>query len=189
MELQVFADSFHPQCHLESTVSERCFQNDFNELVFFPDLNRTSAWTPLQRTSTVYYIYLRRVEAVASVASNHENRFDNMTSTTSVAIKLMELLKLIRLLRMKEILTSSNVIRDLQQRNRSYILLTAKYVFLIMVTSHWFACIWCFTVYSQVKSFDEDDLLENPNWLTYWHSNYYSEGGLNPFGWENDLSR
>ena len=35
MGLQVSAESFHSQCHLESTVSERCFQNDFNKL-FFP---------------------------------------------------------------------------------------------------------------------------------------------------------
>ena len=116
---------------------------------------------------------------------NAENIFKNWT----VLLKLMDLLKLVRFLRVKAIIDSSNVIRDLQQKRKSFILLMIKYVYLIILTSHWFACIWCFTAFAQVSTFSEDELSKKPNWIAYWHSNNYADGGLNPFGWKNDLNR
>ena len=123
------------------------------------------------------------------MSSGEFDLYDQISSKSSTFLKLLELLKLIRLIRLKAIMTSSNVIRDVQQKNKSFILLMIKNVYLIIIVSHWFACIWCFTVYAQVRSFSEDALMETPNWITYWYSNNYSESGLNPLGWENDLDR
>ena len=134
----------------------------------------------------VFHLYSRRRIAISS---GQYEKFEEMSTPLGFLLKILETLKLIRLVRVREIMTSSDVIRDLQQKNRSSILRMIQYVFLIIIVSHWFACIWCFTAYAQVRSFGEDALLETPNWIAYWYSNNYSESGVNPLGWENDLNR
>ena len=66
----------------------------------------------------------------------------------------------------------------------------SEYALLILITSHWFACIWCLVVFLEARStFDAPNIIEEPNWIAVWYNNTYAAGGLNPIGSTQDTSR
>lgn len=108
-----------------------------------------------------------------------------------IFIKLFDLLKLIRFVRVKAIMASSNVIRNIKERQKSYILDLMKFLFLIVTVSHFFACIWCLVAFIEAKGFSEDKLLANPNWIANWYTGNAEgvAGTINPLGYDNHLDR
>ena len=97
-------------------------------------------------------------------------------------------LKLIRLIRVRSITSSSDIITHVRLRSNSQWLSLCKYIFLIVVIMHWFACIWCFVAFLEAKSFSQG-LLNKPNWIGNWYQGSYVEGGPNPIGYDKSVDR
>jgi hypothetical protein len=83
---------------------------------------------------------------------------------------------------------NSNVLNRAWERIDIDTALLIQFLLKISVTAHWIACIWGCIAYIEVGSFG-DSLLDSPNWIGHWHATSYVEGGLNPIGWENVMSR
>lgn len=101
---------------------------------------------------------------------------------------ILDLFKLLRLLRMKPLMESSEFILRFWEQMNIEVALTLKFVFMITLVSHCIACAWGFIVYCEAGTFD-DSLLEKPNWMSNWYNTSFVEGGLNPIGWSNVMSR
>jgi len=103
---------------------------------------------------------------------------------------LLNLLKFLRFVHLPKILRSSYAVADIRGRHSSRSLQLFHYAFLMMIVSHWFACIWSMTAFIEAGStFDEPNILTTPNWIGFWYNNSYVEGGLNPIGQENSTNR
>jgi len=101
---------------------------------------------------------------------------------------VLELFKLLRLVRIKKIMQTSEVMSSIWERINVEMALTLKFIFMIILTSHWIACIWGLIAFQEAGSFG-DPLLENLNWISNWYEISYVEGGLNPVGWANAIPR
>jgi hypothetical protein len=110
--------------------------------------------------------------------------------SSAVWALLINFLKFLRFVHLPAILNSSDAIADIRGRNSSRSLQLFHYVFLMMIVSHWFACIWCLTAFIEAGStFTEPNILTKPNWMAIWYNNTYQEGGLNPIGQEQSADR
>ena len=85
-------------------------------------------------------------------------------------IAFASMLKLIRLVRVKTILSTSDVITTFRQKRNSQVLELWKYVWLIVIVSHWFACIWSFVAFIEAHGFDEEAMQTTPNWIGGWYA-------------------
>ena len=101
---------------------------------------------------------------------------------------VLELFKLLRLLRIKKIMKSSEIMSRVWERVNVGLALTLKFLFMIILVSHWIACIWGLIAFLQAGSFG-DPLLNKVNWISNWYESSYVEGGLDPIGWNNVMSR
>ena len=97
-------------------------------------------------------------------------------------------LKLIRLFRARAILRSSDVITNIRLKNDSQKLALMKYTVLLIIICHWWACVWCFVAFLEVRSFSAG-LLEEPNWIGAWYDGNYGPGSPNPIGLDRHLDR
>jgi len=104
-------------------------------------------------------------------------------------VQVASLLKLIRLVRVRTILSSSDAVTSFRQKRNAQVLELWKYVSLIVVVSHYFACIWSLVAYIQAKSLDEEALTSTPNWIGYWYEGNAVDGGLHPLGWDHAIDR
>jgi hypothetical protein len=104
-------------------------------------------------------------------------------------ISFASMLKLIRLARARQILSSSDAISNFRQKRNSQVLELWKYVWLIVIVSHWFACIWSLVALVEVGGFDKDAIQTRPNWISGWYADNATDGGLNPLGWDHALDR
>lgn len=77
-------------------------------------------------------------------------------------IIMASLLKLIRLVRAKSILANSDAITNFRQKRNSQVQELYKYVWLIVIVSHQFACIWSFVAFIEVDSFHAENLMSVP---------------------------
>jgi hypothetical protein len=103
---------------------------------------------------------------------------------------VINLLKFLRFAYLPTILKSSDAIADIRGRNSSRSLQLCHYVLLLMIVSHWFACIWCLVAFIEAGStFNEPEILAKPNWISLWYNNTFQEGGLNPIGREQSADR
>lgn len=100
----------------------------------------------------------------------------------------MKAFKLLRLFRIKKIMQTSEVMSRFWERINVEVALTAKFCFMIILASHWIACIWGLIAFQEAGSFG-DPMLESINWISNWYENSYVEGGLNPIGWNNPIPR
>ena len=96
--------------------------------------------------------------------------------------------KLLRLIRIKQMMGNSYVLKRLWERIDVETALFAQFLLKITVASHWIGCIWCCIAFLEAGSLDET-LLDHPNWIANWYESSYVEGGLNPIGWQNTMSR
>eukprot|EP00956_Cyclotella_meneghiniana_P024715 scaffold50014_cov66-Cyclotella_meneghiniana.AAC.7 len=105
---------------------------------------------------------------------------------------LFEGFKLLRLIRFNRLCETSPFIKGIWERLNVEHALMMKFLFLIVLISHWIACAWGFIAFLEAQSFG-DPLRDSYNWISNWYfSNYgdeYVEGGLNPIGWENYMDR
>jgi hypothetical protein len=100
----------------------------------------------------------------------------------------VDIFKLIRLIRIKQMMDNSYVLKRLWERIEIDLALFIHFLLGITLASHWIGCIWCYTAFLEVGSFD-DSLLDHPNWIANWYKLSYIEGGMNPIGWQNAMSR
>lgn len=100
----------------------------------------------------------------------------------------LELFKLLRLARIKKIMYTSELLAKFWERINIELALTIKFMFMIILVSHWFACIWGLIAFQEAGTFG-DGILEKVNWISYWYDSSYVEGGLNPIGWNNAIPR
>ena len=106
---------------------------------------------------------------------------------------VLEVFKLLRLFRIKKIMIHSELMSVIWERVNIEITLTCKIIFIIMLMSHWIACIWGLIAYVQAGSFSEEALLSSVNWISWWYKEFYGDGyidgGLYPLGWSNAIQR
>ncbi len=122
------------------------------------------------------------LEAQELISSGEMQDYDPST------IDFADIFKLLRLIRVKQMMRNSYVLKRLWERVDIETALFAQFLLKITVTSHWIGCIWCFIAFLEAGSFD-DTLLDHPNWIAKWYESSYVEGGLNPIGWTNTMSR
>jgi hypothetical protein len=101
---------------------------------------------------------------------------------------IFEMFKLLRLVRFKKLITQSLIISRLWEVLNIETTLVLKFMFLIALFSHWIACLWGLIAFFEARSFG-NELSDTVNWISNWVNNSYVEGGLNPIGWENYMSR
>ena len=107
-----------------------------------------------------------------------------------IFVQIASCLKLIRLVRVRTILSSSDIVTDWRQRRNSQVLQLWKYVWLIVVVSHWFACIWSFVAFIESDGISVERMLSSPNWIAFWYENNAVEnGGLYPLGLDHAIDR
>eukprot|EP00584_Thalassiosira_punctigera_P010985 CAMPEP_0172545316 /NCGR_PEP_ID=MMETSP1067-20121228/15255_1 /TAXON_ID=265564 ORGANISM="Thalassiosira punctigera, Strain Tpunct2005C2" /NCGR_SAMPLE_ID=MMETSP1067 /ASSEMBLY_ACC=CAM_ASM_000444 /LENGTH=538 /DNA_ID=CAMNT_0013332031 /DNA_START=233 /DNA_END=1850 /DNA_ORIENTATION=- len=125
-------------------------------------------------------------EAKAHIDSGRDGEvFDNTQMKIFFAL---ELFKLLRLLRIKKIMQTSEVMSRFWERINVQIALTTKFFFMIILVSHWIACIWGTIAFQQAGTFSYR-MLDSINWISNWYESSYIEGGLNPIGWDNAIPR
>ena len=107
-----------------------------------------------------------------------------MQFSSSPLFSFASLLKLIRLVRAKSILARSDVVTNFRQKRNSQVLELWKYVWLIVIVSHWFACIWSFVAILEADGLSAEKLTSTPNWIGGWYADNATDGGLNPLGWD-----
>ena len=114
----------------------------------------------------------------------------SQAQTFLIIVKFGELLKLIRLVRVRPILQSSEVVTNFSLKRNSQVIQLWKYVWLIIIVSHWFACLWSFVAFMEAGNL-ASGLLETPNWIGYWYENNSIDGpgALNPIGFDQDTDR
>lgn len=118
-------------------------------------------------------------------------------------IKVLDLLKLIRFVRLPAMLSSSDVIRNVRETQKTFVLDLIKFTTLIIMVSHFFACIWAFVAFLEAKNLDEG-LICNPNWIGNWLNSTYGNiydcnteeykeeppsSLLQPIGWNAGIDR
>jgi len=104
-------------------------------------------------------------------------------------VLVLEGFKLLRLLRIKKIMQTSELMTKFWERINVEIALTIKFCYMIVLISHWIACVWGLIALQQAGSYAHSSLLDDLNWISNWYNNSYVEGGLNPIGWENAIPR
>jgi len=127
-----------------------------------------------------------------SVGMQHLDVKGEPTSTVYTYLTFItfaSLLKLIRLVRAKTILSSSDTVTSFQMKRNSQVLELWKYVLLMVVVSHWFACIWSLVAFIEADSLGVEQLMATPNWIAGWYSDNSTNGGLNPLGWDQAIDR
>jgi hypothetical protein len=97
-------------------------------------------------------------------------------------LKVSDIFKLLRIGRAQHILSTSDFVREFQEKRNAYTIRLWVFVFLIVLAAHWFACLWCGVAYLQVRGFDADTMLSQDNWIGHWYKGNYEEGGLDPLG-------
>jgi len=127
-------------------------------------------------TTIIFYIHFK------SGSYEQGNR-----SPLIILVKLSDLLKLLRLGRANRLLNTSNFVREFREKHKGYTMQLWLFVLFIVLSAHWFACIWSFTALAQVGTFETQNLLNTPNWIGNWYTSY--GGPLNPLGYTNDLNR
>ncbi|KAL3817490.1 hypothetical protein ACHAXA_007080 [Cyclostephanos tholiformis] len=100
----------------------------------------------------------------------------------------LDIFKILRLVRIRQMMGNSNVLNGVWERIDIDTALFIQFLLKITVTSHWIGCIWGWIAFIEARSFG-DSLLDSPNWIAQWHESSYVEGGLDPIGWENAMSR
>jgi hypothetical protein len=107
-----------------------------------------------------------------------------------ILILILDLFKFVRFVRVRSILVRSDISMDLYNKFRASQIKFAQLVLFMMVTAHWFACIFTFVAFCESKlTFEEENMLNNVNWIQAWYDGNYVEGGINPIGRENYMDR
>jgi len=113
---------------------------------------------------------------------------DSLENSSSRGYFILQVFKLLRLVRIKHLIITSQLIQSFWEKCNVGVTLALKFVFLITLVSHWFACIWGLTAFIEAGSLGTD-LLTTQNWISNWYESSYVEGGLNPIGWYNSIPR
>ena len=90
-----------------------------------------------------------------------------------IFITIGDVFSLVRLYRVKAILASSDSVIDFRQKHNNLYQIFFN-VFLLVVCSHWFACIWAFIAILEARSYAEG-LTERPNWIGSWYESNFVE--------------
>jgi len=111
-----------------------------------------------------------------------------VTGDTLFILEMFKLLRLVRInVRIKKLLNTSETVAKMYEHVNLGISLTVKFVFLIVLVSHWIGCIWGFVAYVEVgHTWDKEAVLSTPNWIGNW---YVPGPGLNPIGYSNFMDR
>jgi hypothetical protein len=115
---------------------------------------------------------------------------DFFSTRAFVLILVLDMFKFVRFVRVKSILESSDISMDLYNKFRASQMQFAQLVLFVMVTAHWFACIFSFVAFCESGlSFLEDNMLTNVNWIQAWYEGNYVPGGIDPIGRDNYMDR
>eukprot|EP00985_Skeletonema_marinoi_P001454 scaffold581_cov127-Skeletonema_marinoi.AAC.5 len=121
-------------------------------------------------------------------AKYRQNDTVTVTGDTLFILEMFKLLRLVRInVRIKKLLNTSETVAKMYEHVDLGISLTVKFVFLIVLVSHWIGCIWGFVAYVEVgHTWDKEAVLSTPNWIGNW---YVPGPGLNPIGYSNFMDR
>ena len=138
------------------------------------------------------WFFINLLAAFPTTAIDYSN-YKNADPTSGSTLFIFELFKLLRLLRInvkiKQTLRSE-VISKIYEHVNLAVTLMLKFLFLIIVVSHWFGCIWGYIAY-----YESGHTWENLDNTTNWISNWYNSaadpppGSLNPIGFNNFMGR
>ncbi|KAL3803751.1 hypothetical protein ACHAW5_004602 [Stephanodiscus triporus] len=106
-----------------------------------------------------------------------------------IPLNFISVFKLLRLFRIRRLMDHSYVLSRIWERIDIDHALFVYFLLLITLIAHWIGCIWCWIAYLNVGSFSSESLLGSANWISNWYESNYVEGGLDPLGWENCMSR
>ena len=108
------------------------------------------------------------------------------------ALFIMELFKLCRLLRINVRITSlfrtSVFIAKIYEHVNLVFTLILKFLFLIILVSHWFSCIWGYIAFVE-NGHSWKDLNNTTNWISNWYNADGPPGSLDPMGYSNFMDR
>ena len=105
------------------------------------------------------------------------------------ALMILDVFKLLRLFRLKRLMSTSSVVDSYWERMNVMFSVIMKFLVMITLLSHWIACIWGCAAFLEAGMSFGDDLLTTTNWISNWYTKEYTEGGLNPIGWEHSWDR
>ena len=77
--------------------------------------------------------------------------FDNSNFPRLVLIKLLDMIKFTRFLRWSEVVKSSGVLVEFEERVNTQYLVLIKHTVVLLTVAHWFACIWVFIALFQAQ--------------------------------------
>lgn len=156
----------------------------------------------LPTTLTFFFVakQILGVDAAGSIAVDKLNfNLSGQNPGVLSVIKTLDLLKFIRFYRLRTFLKTSALVTAVTNKYKSQHLQLLKFTFLVILISHWFACIMCAVAFFEVGGFGER-MITTPNWIVIWFNgtagmdytvdvpppDYY---GLQPIGWFNDMDR
>ena len=85
---------------------------------------------------------------------------------------LLSLLKMFRLIgikgRVRLLIESSEWVSGLWTSFNIEKLKFIEFAFWVVLLTHWLGCIWGVIAFLEVGSFNQDDMLNSPNWMGHW---------------------
>jgi hypothetical protein len=113
---------------------------------------------------------------------------EQLTGDRLFAVEVFKLLRIVRLnARIKKLLNSSETVSKIYERVNLGITLTVKFLFLIVLVSHWIGCSWGLVAFVENgHTWNEETMLNSTTWINNW---YVPGPGLDPIGYSNYMDR
>mmetsp|Transcript_20736 Transcript_20736/g.33787 ORF Transcript_20736/g.33787 Transcript_20736/m.33787 type:complete len:609 (+) Transcript_20736:367-2193(+) len=132
--------------------------------------------------STLLFVF------VANIPHNEEDPQTTITAKV-IWLKVFDCLKFIRFLRVRSIMNESELLIQLTKRTKSHNRRLFKFVTILILVSHWIACMWSFTALVECNGFG-NVLLTCDNWIGQWYSGIGAANtGIDPIGWDRSIDR
>lgn len=136
------------------------------------------------------WFFLNLLASFPTTSILYAKLHQNDMTVTGDSLFIFEFFKLLRLVRInariKKLLNTSETIAKMYENVNLGLSLTVKFTFLIILVTHWIACIWGFVAFIECgHTWEKEVMLSTPNWITNW----YVGRGLNPIGYGNYMDR
>ena len=138
------------------------------------------------------WFFINLLASFPTTAIDYSNykQADPSSGSTFFIFELFKLLRLLRInVKIKQTLRSEVVTKIYEHVNLA-VTLMLKFLFLIIVVSHWFGCIWGYIAYYE-NGHTWENLDNTTNWISNWYNSMSDPppGSLNPIGFNNFMGR
>jgi hypothetical protein len=162
----------------------RAYRDENGQLIF----NLRTIARRYIRSGWFFVNLLASVPTTTVLYAKYYRNAEQVTGDTLFIVELFKLLRLVRInVRIKKLLNTSETVSKIYERVNLGITLTVKFLFLIVLVSHWIGCIWGFVAYVENgHTWSEEKMLNATTWISNW---YVPGPGLNPIGYSNYMDR